>query len=204
MKYYVYIGSVSKGFRDDVEESSGDFHAVPFGVDTLEEAHLLVNLSKTPAWYITSGETAIVNWDTSDIEVSPLVLRTRERDRVAKAQRQAQLDAKIQRINAQPETVEKVYAGITVVFNRKPLRPTTEYAYHHYEARVDVIAKTADGDWDFPYYQYITSNGRVQKAKWRTDWSVQRHKLEALADHLKDIEAVRVALSTGAYEERDA
>ena len=98
MKYFVSIGQAWKNWKDELEASE-NFTQVPFPVESLQDAHLIVSLSKSPVWTILEGETES-SWDAKEIEVSPLVKQTRERRRIERL-------ALVEKINAQPKKVTK-------------------------------------------------------------------------------------------------
>lgn len=210
MAYYVSIGRTEKRGQYDKpeaerEETAGRMESVPFGVGTIEEAHMLVSMSKSPVWIIRLTEGDDIWQSKGEIEASPMVIRTRELELMERQKNLDDQQAKIDRINAQPTVVTKEYAGVAVTFTREHLDPTTNKYAH---ARGEAVVSIHVGEIDIYPGSYITADHRIQKAKWIEYYSPnywdkvgRGAHLVPLAPHLKEIAAVAKQLSIGTYQE---
>lgn len=208
MAYFVSIGQVQKRRdygrpQEQWEDEAHDLQALPFAIDTLEQAQTIIAISKSPAWTIQQGETDGWLRQAKEIACSSLVQRTRELDQQEREAAAAAREAQTKRINDQPREVVKVYAGIPVTFQREPPERRPGDAYGRLETRVTVSALGKR----FHSSDYITKSGAIQKKKWEEQYSKQpwaetdHSALIPLAPHLKDIQAVADSLSKGAYKE---
>ena len=194
MPYYVSIGHPELSLMAK-EETASKLNPLPFGIDTLEEAHTVIAISKSPVWTIRLSEGTDDMWQEKDeIDCSPMVRRTRELNRLEQDKRAKNKREDIERIKSQPSIVTRIYEGITVTFTRRAMRED-ESIYRYADSGVSISI----GDTAIWPYRFITGDGRVQKKKWREDWDIKRAGLASLADHLKEIQAVAQSLGRGTF-----
>lgn len=208
MKYYISIRWPEKRGQYDKPETEREYTAgpldpLPFSVDTLEEAHAIIAMSKSPVWTIRHSEHDDMWQKNTEIECSPMVKFTRELEQAERVKNDAKNQARIDRINAQPKVVTKTYAGIVVTFERNDVDGKTVSRSHDTPVRIQAGAE------HFSPANYITASGAIQKKKWimrygRRGYETphpERERLVALAPYLKVIQAVADSLSNGSYKE---